>query len=294
MSAALEIATKVLLTGSMKIVFAIFRALFLGFVQTLGSDLYLRVDNHAIQQRVAMISEITKVVYSHGVLSDNNGTTAIPMTIGISMALNPDLIYPQYNYRGTGCYRDEDWPWYFQHPPWWSQLFLVPLFALALSLWNGQRLSWAEMKTVIVMLACAGAAYAANTVGGQHLTGAIGSTLGAFAVGVCGNVYARVFKAPAYVLMVPGVLLLVPTGLTAVGGLSKNYTGGSDQFESGLNTGLAMIKVSIGISVGLSLANFIIYVQWWRLLCFLGLFKGWKSKQDMKQRSNKSKALFTF
>jgi hypothetical protein len=107
-----------------------------------------------------MITEITKMVYSHGVLSDNNGTTTFPMTIGISMALNPDIAYPQYNYQGTGCYRDPAWPWYFQHPPWWSQLFLVPLFALALSLWNGQQLSWVEKKTVIVMVTCAGAAYA--------------------------------------------------------------------------------------------------------------------------------------
>ncbi|KAF9513658.1 hypothetical protein BS47DRAFT_1329372 [Hydnum rufescens UP504] len=242
MSAALEIATKVLLTGSMKIVFAIFRALFLGFVQTLGSDLYLRIDKNAMQQRRS----------------------------------------PKWS-----------WPWYFQHPPWWSQLFLVPLFALALSLWNGQQLSWVEKKTVIVMVTCAGAAYAANTIGGQHLTGAIGSTLGALAVGVCGNAYARIFKAPAYVLMVPGVLLLVPTGLTAVGGLSKNYSGGNDQFESGLNTGLAMIKVSIGVSVGLSLANFLIYVQWWKLFCFLGLFKRWKREDEIKQRFQ-SKALFTF
>ena len=129
-------------------------------MQTLGSDLYLRIDKNAMQQRLSMISDITKMVYSHGVLSDNNGTTAISMTIGISTALNPDLAYPQYNYQGTGCYRDQDWAWYFQHPPWWSQLFLVPLFALALSLWNGQQLSWVEKKTVIVMVTCAGAAYA--------------------------------------------------------------------------------------------------------------------------------------
>ncbi|KAF9511816.1 hypothetical protein BS47DRAFT_1363573 [Hydnum rufescens UP504] len=270
MSAALEIATKVLLTGSMKIVFAIFRALFLGFVQTLGSDLYLRIDSFAMQQRISMISEITKVVYSHGILSNSNGTTTIPMTIGISMGLNPDLAYPQFNYQGTGCYRDQ---------------------GLAM-------LSWVERKTVIVMVMCAGAAYAANTFGGQHLTGAIGSTLGAFAVGVCGNAYARIFKAPAYVLMVPGVLLLVPTGLTAVGGLSKNYSAGNDQFESGLNTGLAMIKGWLKKKLWfnnnrLSLANFLIYVQWWRLFCFFGLFKRWKRENEIKER-RQSKALFTF
>lgn len=42
--------------------------------------------------------------------------------------------------------------------------------------------------------------------------------------------------------MVPGILLLVPTGLTAVGGLAQNYGSNDDQFSSGLNTGLAMIQ----------------------------------------------------
>ena len=73
--------------------------------------------------------------------------------------------------------------------------------------------------------------------------------------------------------MVPGVLLLVPTGLIAVGGLAQNYSSNDDQFASGLNTGLAMIQsallsnnrltagsdhfvsqVSIAITIGLCLA----------------------------------------
>jgi hypothetical protein len=45
------------------------------------------------------------------------------------------------------------------------------------------------------------------------------------------------------------------TGLTAVGGLAQNYnTSGSDQFASGLNNGLAMIQLSIALTVGLCLA----------------------------------------
>lgn len=101
--------------------------------------------------------------------------------------------------------------------------------------------------------------------------------LGAFAISLLGSAYSRLCKGYAFAAMVPGVLLLVPTGLIAVGGLAQNYSSNDDQFASGLNTGLAMIqsmwlmdycgtrilttwcslhdsKVSIAITIGLCLA----------------------------------------
>lgn len=70
----------------------------------------------------------------------------------------------------------------------------------------------------------------------------MGSVLGAFAVSFLGSVYTRLWNGYAFEAMVPGILLLVPTGLTAVGGLAQNYGTNDDQFSSGLNTGLAMIQ----------------------------------------------------
>lgn len=70
----------------------------------------------------------------------------------------------------------------------------------------------------------------------------MGSVLGAFAVSFLGSVYTRLWNGYAFAAMVPGILLLVPTGLTAVGGLAQNYGTNDDQFSSGLNTGLAMIQ----------------------------------------------------
>lgn len=102
----------------------------------------------------------------------------------------------------------------------------------------------------------------------------MGSVLGAFAVSFLGSVYTRLWNGYAFAAMVPGILLLVPTGLTAVGGLAQNYGTNDDQFSSGLNTGLAMIQcesylcldflypmsdvsfwlVSIALTIGLCLA----------------------------------------
>lgn len=50
-------------------------------------------------------------------------------------------------------------------------------------------------------------------------------------------------------------MFVCQTGLTAVGGLAQNYDDASDdQFSSGLNTGLAMIQLSIALTIGLCLA----------------------------------------
>lgn len=82
----------------------------------------------------------------------------------------------------------------------------------------------------------------ANKVGETYIHGSVGSVLGAFAISLLGSAYSRLSNGYAFAAMVPGVLLLVPTGLIAVGGLAQNYSSNDDQFASGLNTGLAMIQ----------------------------------------------------
>ena len=57
-----------MLTGSLKLVWAIFQALFIGFVQTLGSDTWLRLDKSARNQRLEMMKAITNSVYTEGFL----------------------------------------------------------------------------------------------------------------------------------------------------------------------------------------------------------------------------------
>ncbi len=82
----------------------------------------------------------------------------------------------------------------------------------------------------------------ANKFGETYVHGSVGSVLGAFSISLLGSAYSRLWNGYAFAAMVPGVLLLVPTGLVAVGGLAQNYSSNDDQFASGLNTGLAMIQ----------------------------------------------------
>ena len=85
----------------------------------------------------------------------------------------------------------------------------------------------------------------ANKVGETYIHSSVGSVLGAFVISLLGSAYSRLCNGYAFAAMVPGVLLLVPTGLIAVGGLAQNYSSDDDQFASGLNTGLAMIQSMI-------------------------------------------------
>lgn len=82
----------------------------------------------------------------------------------------------------------------------------------------------------------------ANLAGESYVHGSVGSILGAFAVSFLGSLYTRIWHGYAFAAMIPGILLLVPSGLTAAGGLAQNYGASDDQFSSGLSTGLAMIE----------------------------------------------------
>lgn len=50
----------------------------------------------------------------------------------------------------------------------------------------------------------------ANFVGETIIGGSVGNVIGAFAVSLAGSIYEQIFHGYAFVLMVPGVLLLVP------------------------------------------------------------------------------------
>lgn len=145
-----------MLTGSLKLVWAIFQALFIGFVQTLGSDLWLRLDSRARAQRLAMMENITHTIYSEGLLTAN-WTTGNNITNQISLSfvhtLDPNTAYDQYNYIGVGCYRDKHWPWYLRGLKWIWTIPLVPTFAFLLALWNLEALkSKKDIKNIVIMV----------------------------------------------------------------------------------------------------------------------------------------------
>jgi uncharacterized membrane protein YjjP (DUF1212 family) len=103
----------------------------------------------------------------------------------------------------------------------------------------------------------AGASWLGGEVTGRvssQMAGPLGVLVGAFALGVLANLYARRFQRPAEVVSVPAVLLLVPgsMGFRGMASLLDRDT------LSGVESVFAMFVAAIGIVAGLLIANAVV------------------------------------
>ncbi|EWC46641.1 hypothetical protein DRE_04128 [Drechslerella stenobrocha 248] len=103
----------------------------------------------------------------------------------------------------------------------------------------------------------------------------IANALGAFAIGVMGNLYSRLSHQIAFTSIVPAIFIQVPSGLAAQGGLisgldsadsitNRTLTASTETLQSQFNSTIAnvalgMVQVGIGISVGLFFAAIAVY-----------------------------------
>jgi uncharacterized membrane protein YjjP (DUF1212 family) len=90
--------------------------------------------------------------------------------------------------------------------------------------------------------------------GGGGLGGQLGVMVGAFALGVLANIYARRLERPAQVVSVPAVLLLVPgsMGFRGMASLLDRDT------LTGVESVFAMFVVALAIVAGLLIANAVV------------------------------------
>jgi uncharacterized membrane protein YjjB (DUF3815 family) len=94
-------------------------------------------------------------------------------------------------------------------------------------------------------------AYLGGRFGSEWLNSQLGVLVGAFALGVLANIYARFLDRPSQVVSVPAMLLLVPGGMGFRGMASL-----LDQDTlTGVETLFAMFIVAIAIVAGLLIAN---------------------------------------
>jgi uncharacterized membrane protein YjjB (DUF3815 family) len=108
-----------------------------------------------------------------------------------------------------GCYRPRAFPWYLQPFPFWTEFIIVPVFSILSSLANLQPIKSKQLP-VMVVISCA--SYASNKVANHFIFNRsdIVSAIGAFTVGLLGNIYSRKMGGTAFTSMVTGVLFLVP------------------------------------------------------------------------------------
>ncbi|CCM04151.1 uncharacterized protein FIBRA_06313 [Fibroporia radiculosa] len=238
---ALELGTKNLICGSVNLVYALIVTLFIAFGLQIGSDLYLLLDPHATNGLNTLAArEANIITFVGNTQAGLTGTPAFMNTIPVTL----DHIV-------NGCFRSPTFPWYLQPFPWWTQFLLVPAYALACALANMQPFLSVDMLAMVLI---ASVGYVTNKVANHFILGHsdIVSAIGAFSIGILGNIYSRRFRGTAFTVMVPGVLFLVPSGLSQNGGLNTSGTG--------IETGYEMVAVVVGIVVGLFVSQAFVYL----------------------------------
>ncbi|KAJ1324541.1 Pheromone-regulated membrane protein 10 [Microdochium nivale] len=210
LNSALELQSKAIVPGSIRMVYAIIYSLFLGYGITVGTTLYGYVDPNATS--------------------------------------DPTCHNPANRY--------------------WGFLF-VPLFILFATVTSN-----AKLKQMPLMVLVGTVGYVVNFYTSVKFAASlpIAYTLGAFTVGVLANAYSRFAHGVAITVLLPAVFVQVPgslatsgaitAGLQTATALNSSDTGGTH--DSQLNTivfslAASMIQISIGLSVGLSVANLVLY-----------------------------------
>ncbi|KAI9812901.1 MAG: hypothetical protein M1827_004419 [Pycnora praestabilis] len=214
---SLELQSRSIVAGSVRMVYAIIYSLFLGFGITIGTAIYGLFDQNAT--------------------SETTCSSSMPEYYGF---------------------------------------IFVPLFTVCLIVINQ-----AKWKQAPVMIIIAFAGYVVNFFSAKRFSSnaQIANTLGAFAVGVLGNLYSRLRHGLAAAALLPAIFVQVPSGLAASGSLisgitsanqiTANATGNTtvssatnvygDTNTTVFNVGYSMVQVAIVITVGLFLSALVVY-----------------------------------
>ncbi|CAE6461475.1 unnamed protein product [Rhizoctonia solani] len=218
LSSSLELASRSIISGSVKMVYAIVYSLFLGFSLTIGSDFYYLVDQSARPRIAAGMANLTDSYDLPGIFTGDNGQTVFS---GAFTFLKPAAsVTNTVKYVSKGCTRRVDGPWYLRQLPIWTLLVLVPLYSVISSMWKLQPFLSKQLPIMVFISCCS---YAANKAANRYIFNRsdVVSAIGAFVTGILGNAYARIFRGTAYTAMVTAVGFLVPLQLDAPSDFSE-------------------------------------------------------------------------
>ena len=148
------------------------------------------------------------------------------------------------------------------------RILLIPLYSICLGLLNQARWNQLPVMTVITAIS-----YVGTYFSGKHFSNVTEFTaaIGAFIIGVLGNMYSRLGRGMAVSAMLPAIFVQVPSGIASKSFLlagvqtanqitnSSSTTDYDASDSSSLSFGASMVEVSIGISVGLFAAALVVY-----------------------------------
>lgn len=224
-----------MIAGSVRLVYAIIYALFIGFGIAIGSDLYFVFDPAARKSIWLPLDTQTEVKGSFTFANETmpHWSGQFTFSNGTKNALSTGSI---------NCERLPEWPWYRQPVDPLFNILFVPLFAFLGCFALLHPFKSLEVP-VSVVIACIG--YITNLMANRYIFGRsdVVSAIGSFAIGILGNAYSRVFSRTAFTAMTVAILFLVPNGLAMAGGLAMTYKGSDgDLYSNGLSIGLRMVS----------------------------------------------------
>ncbi|CAN8105435.1 unnamed protein product [Discula destructiva] len=182
------------------------------------------------------------------------------LLLGYGMAVGSQVwlaIYPDAPATAT-CPRSIDVKW---------KILLVPSYLAVQAV-----LIRARPRQIPVQVIIGSAAYTVNYFVSQYATGQVANTASALTLGILGHLWARSRRAFAFAAVVAGIMVLVPSGLAAQGGLMTGLTtplfnnattSAESVYEQNIyqsfSVGAQMITVAVGLAVGLFMSALVVY-----------------------------------
>lgn len=145
-------------------------------------------------------------------------------------------------------------PWYRATIPQWYYFLTIPTFLLCMALKNGQPLF---RRDTLAMVVIGGAAFSANFFSSRAFPNAPAtvSAFGAFVVGVLGNLWSKATRESAFVVMIVGIFVQLPSGLANGGLLASALESASgnntNAFSSSVSAAAGIVRTVVGMAVGL-------------------------------------------
>ncbi|GAA5907072.1 uncharacterized protein JCM6883_006129 [Sporobolomyces salmoneus] len=144
-------------------------------------------------------------------------------------------------------------PWYRATIPQWYYFLTIPTFLVCMAMKNGQPLF---RRDTLAMVLIGSAGFSANFFSGRAFLDAPAtcSAFGAFVVGSLGNLYSKATRESAFVVMIVGIFVQLPSGLANGGLLAsalQSASGNSNAFSGSVNAAAGIVRTVVGMCVGL-------------------------------------------
>lgn len=249
LTGALELQSKSIVAGSVRLVYAIIYSVMLGLGIMIGALPLVQFGNHTVDSTKCGARTFPQFAHWY-----NTPPGGIPLS-------SPDSVGQRYR----------SLAWAF---------LTVPGYATLLSLRNQAKVVRKEFPVMVFIAVCgwvvSNFAVFANVPAALQSHTYLFSAMGSFTVGTLANIYGRIFDGRSFVVAVPGILYQLPSGMTGQATLysfaSLKNNDSSAEVSQGFQIGATLLNVSLGIAIGLFASSLLMFMLGGRKVRVGGMF----------------------